>query len=286
MNPLVSPTRNAGRLPPAKIGQDPRTHLPRRFTTDSGRVPTLSSMNSMTSPQRGGVDTPPDYAFQKVHLIEQKKLEYERIREQRRRFELEMQRLDQQQRREAQELARMEEEFGRIAGHQSEPTTPPEYRDSVFPSFVGRPNRYSASSLTSPPGIYNRSARSGSQLASPPSGLGLGRFPVFEDPNPLAMPSRSVPGTRRNSDDEEKEEAVRQDPTSHRSTHAFNRYSMPVTRSRPGTYDPANTAGFLFGDDEPSALPRGTTPDENFPTLVRRDDHMSTPEPDQLRTPF
>lgn len=147
-------------------------------------------------------------------------MEYERIREQRRRFELEMQRLDQQSRREAQELAQMEEEIGRIGGHQSEPTTPPEYRDnpSGFPSIFSRPNRYSASNLTSPPGLFNRPSRSGSQLASPPANMMQARY-AFEDQSPGQMPSRSVPGTRRNSDDE-KDEAVRQDPTSHRSTNA------------------------------------------------------------------
>lgn len=128
-----------------------------------------------------------------------------------------MQRLDQRQRREALELAQMEEEIGRLAGHQSEPTTPPEYRDnSGFPSMFSRPNRYSMSSLASPPGLFNRPARSGSQLTSPPSGLIQNRY-GYEEP----MPSRSVPTTRRNSDDEEKEEAVRQDPTSHRSTNVY-----------------------------------------------------------------
>ena len=52
---------------------------------------------------------------------------------------------------------------------------------------------------------------------------------------------------------------------------------MPVTRSRNGAYEPTidqtGTARFLFGDDEPY-LPRGGTPDEHFPTLVRRDDQM------------
>jgi hypothetical protein len=147
-------------------------------------------------------------------------MEYERIREQRRRFELEMQKLDQQQRREAQELAQMEEEIGRIGGHQSEPTTPPEYRDSSgFPSMFSRPNRYSMSSLASPPGIITRPGRSGSQLASPPSGMMQTRY-AFEDQIPADVPSRSVPTTRRNSDDEVKDDAVRQDPTSHRSTAA------------------------------------------------------------------
>jgi hypothetical protein len=104
----------------------------------------------------------------------------------------------------------------RYGGHQSEPTTPPEYREtsSGFPSIFSRPNRYSTSSLTSPQGIFNRPARSGSLLTSPLSGTLPSRFP-FDD-----APSRSVPSSRRNSDEDEKEEAVRQDPTSHRSTNA------------------------------------------------------------------
>lgn len=144
------------------------------------------------------------------------------MREQKRRFEAEMQLLDLQQRREEQELAQMQEDLGRpngnsAAGHLSEPTTPPEYRESAsgFPSAFSRPNRYSLSSLTSPPGLFNRPGRSGSQLTSPQSGI-ASRF-IMED----KLPSKSVPGTRRNSDEDEKEEAVRQDPTSHRSTNAY-----------------------------------------------------------------
>ncbi|KAF4973413.1 hypothetical protein FSARC_307 [Fusarium sarcochroum] len=226
MHSFVSPSRNAPRMPGPQVNphvgtHDHRSGLPRRFTTDSGRVPTLSSLNAMASPQRVP-ESSQDYnqAMHKVQLtqIEKKKMEYERIREQRRRFELEMQKLDQQQRREAAELAQMEEEVGRLGGHQSEPTTPPEYRDhSGFPSFLSRPSRYSMSSLTSPPGLFNRPVRSGSQLASPQSGIMQTRF-GFEDNTPQ-MPSRSVPTTRRNSDDE-KEEAVRQDPSSHRSGNA------------------------------------------------------------------
>ncbi|RDA93193.1 hypothetical protein CP533_3159 [Ophiocordyceps camponoti-saundersi (nom. inval.)] len=304
MTAYVSPPRNGTRLP-QQTSHDPRSNMPRRFTTDSGRVPT---MPSASPPQR--VDAAQDYTtLHKVQLvghlppsrqrqstahsnvvpcsrtatvedltevlqIEQKKIEYERIREQRRRFELEMQRLDQQQRREAQELAQMEEEMGRIGGHQSEPTTPPEYHDtSGFPTIFSKPNRYSTSSIASPPGLYGRPARSGSQLTSPPAGLVQHRY-GYEDP----LPSRPVLTTCRDSDDDDKEEAVRQDPTSHRSTNALNRYSMPVTRSRNGLYDmnidQANTTRFLFGDEEPKALPQAQTPDESFPTLVRREDQM------------
>lgn len=62
------------------------------------------------------------------------------------------------------------------------------------------------------------------------------------------------------------------------SNDSLNRYSMPVTRSRTGLYDvgldQTNTTRFLFGDEEPSALGHVSAPDENFPTLVRRDDQI------------
>ncbi|KAK0705326.1 hypothetical protein B0H67DRAFT_604226 [Lasiosphaeris hirsuta] len=202
---FVSPPRNG-------------PQLPRRFTTDSGRVPTLSTI---TTTQRG--PEPQEFTgtttLHKVQLLEKKRMDYERLREHKRRFEAEIHKLDAQQRQEERELQQMQEDInsGRYAGHQSEPTTPPEYREtsSGFPTMFSRPNRYSTSSLTSPQGIFNRPGRSGSQLASPQSGIIQNRF-AFDD----QIPSRSVPGSRRNSDEDEKEEAVRQDPTSHRSTNA------------------------------------------------------------------
>ena len=48
---LVSPPRNGTRLPPPTQPQDARVNLTRRFTTDSGRVPTLTSIANPT--QRG-----------------------------------------------------------------------------------------------------------------------------------------------------------------------------------------------------------------------------------------
>jgi len=262
MNAFVSPPRNG-------------PQLPRRFTTDSGRVPTLSSI---TAAQRG--PEPQDFGatttLHKVQLLEKKRMDYERLREHRRRFEADLRELDAVTRKEELELQAMQEDLtlGRFGGHQSEPTTPPEYREtSGFPSMFSRPNRYSTSSLTSPPGLFNRPGRSGSQLASPQSGIIQSRF-AFDD----QLPSRSVPGSRRNSDEDEKEEAVRQDPTSHRSTNALNRYSMPVTHSRTyvsdiGLEDSNNTTGFLFGDEDSNSGETRTTPTNNsdsFPTLLRQ----------------
>ncbi|KAK0740920.1 armadillo-type protein [Schizothecium vesticola] len=254
----------------------PQPQLPRRFTTDSGRVPTLSSITAQRGPE------PQDFAstttLHKVQLLEKKRMDYERLREHKRRFEAEIHKLDAQQRAEERELALMQEDLngGRYAGHQSEPTTPPEYRETSagFPTMFSRPNRYSTSSLTSPPGLFNRPARSGSVLTSPQAGIVQARF-AFDD-----HPSRSVPGSRRNSDEDEKEEAVRQDPTSHRSTNALNRYSMPVTRSRTyldiGLEDSNNTTGFLFGDEDSTteARPAPANNPDSFP--ARPHNHSTT----------
>lgn len=59
---FVSPPRNGGRAP-QQTSHDPRGSMPRRFTTDSGRVPTLSSMTAaLASPPRGlGLDPAPEY---------------------------------------------------------------------------------------------------------------------------------------------------------------------------------------------------------------------------------
>jgi hypothetical protein len=141
--------------------------------------------------------------------LEKKKLEYEYLREQRRRFEAEMELLDHRFKAEGDELSRLSSEMGRASissqghqGHQSEPTTPPEFRDGGFPNQFSRPgsNRFSLNSalngalngFTSPPTMSNRQSRSGSQLTAPPSGSGQSS----------QLPSKSMPGSRRGSDEE------------------------------------------------------------------------------------
>jgi len=134
--------------------------------------------------------------------LEKKKLEYEFLKEQRRRFQTEMELIDLQAENSKDEMMRLSSEVSHrysMPGHQSEPTTPPEYREDAFqekgfPSALSRPNRFSASNLTSPPGLQtssNRASRSGSQ--------------VMNSPFHSHKPAKSVPGTRRNSDEDDEE---------------------------------------------------------------------------------
>lgn len=84
---------------------------------------------------------------------------------------MEMERLAREDEVEGMVLRRMNQEEGLAngAGHQSEPTTPPEYRDSGFPSGLSRPNRYSTSNVLSSAGIAPRKRVGGSSMASAPN---------------------------------------------------------------------------------------------------------------------
>ena len=132
--------------------------------------------------------------------VEKKRQELKTLQEQRERFEAQMALFNQQQAAEKEEFDRMTKDLQQSslnAGHQSEPTTPPEYRDATFGSSFGRSNRYSTSSITSPSGL-NRSNRSGSLLTSPPSELAQTLHNhVASD----TLPSKSVPGSRRGSNE-------------------------------------------------------------------------------------
>jgi hypothetical protein len=86
-----------------------------------------------------------------------------------------------------------------LPGAQSEPTTPPEYREQ--PVAVNRSNRMSVTSLSSlkgpsanPISALHRNTVSNSQH-------GLTLFPQDSQ-----TPDQSVPGSRRNSDEEEEED--------------------------------------------------------------------------------
>lgn len=142
------------------------------------------------------------YAHTDLPQWEKKRQEYDVLQEQRRRFEAELEKFNVQQAREKQQLDQMTEEvmplMHGLAMSASEPTTPPEHRDQLYSSIFPRSNRYSSSSLASPPGLNNRSSRSGSTLTSPPSELAQ---TLHNHINNDALPSKSVPGSRRGSND-------------------------------------------------------------------------------------
>lgn len=115
---------------------------------------------------------------------------------------------------------RREVDHGRFIEHSitqmlasSEPASPPEY-SNAFPNAFSRPNRFSNSSLSSAPGVTNRPSRSSTQLTSPSAGV------VRPYTSGHAhLPSQSVPGSRRQSDDEDDDEAFMYgyDSTYHRA---------------------------------------------------------------------
>ena len=130
----------------------------------------------------------------------------ERLKEQRKRFEAELEKFSKQQALQEKELEQMVVDLQAInfsPGHQSEPTTPPEYRDYDreygFPTiYPRRSNRYSSPSVVSPPGLSNRMSRSGSLLNS-------GATEALPAPQSTTvsdkLPSKSVPTSRRGSND-------------------------------------------------------------------------------------
>ncbi|EON61784.1 hypothetical protein W97_01001 [Coniosporium apollinis CBS 100218] len=269
---------------------DARASLHRRFTTNT--VPQLSSLSPLSpiaQQRRAAAEPVSDLSS----ALEKKKLEFEFLREQRRRFAAEMQLIDLQSKREEDEMHRLAQDLSHIrtSGHQSEPTTPPEYRDNGFPSAFSRPSRFSSASMTSPPGssfLSNRPSRAGSQVTSPPQ--------AYKTQPISHISSKSMPGSRRNSDEEDDEDlfdyAV--STMNPRSGVALNRNSMPVTgydlQNRFTNEMPdlssvlghINTAGFLFGDEDHSVKRNQPSPniksylqmnttDDKFPILVRRD---------------
>ncbi|KAJ5357727.1 hypothetical protein N7541_004885 [Penicillium brevicompactum] len=196
---------------------DVRANLQRRFTTDSSKFSSWGHLN-----QAPGAGSGPGSTQDPLDLLssqfEKKRQHIEYMREQKRRFEEDMKILDLQHAREKLEMDQLSREMAQagISGPVSEPTTPPEYRESTVTSAFGRPNRFSTSSVTSSPGFFN--AFASSALTSP-------QAPTHStQPSIDRFAGHSVPGSRRNS---EKDDFL-SDPTSpFRPAPSAHRYSMP-----------------------------------------------------------
>ncbi|KAF2397182.1 ARM repeat-containing protein [Trichodelitschia bisporula] len=265
-----------------------RQSLHRRFTTNT--VPTLPSLSTLTplSPigqQRRYVAEPSDLASS----LERTKQEYLKLRQQRERFQTELETLDRIDLQKKEEMERLENEVHgyNVAGHLSEPTTPPEYRDNGFTPAFSRPHRLSLASIASPQSLSSmvspRAARSGS--------VGFSSYASH------ATPHQSVPGSRRGSDEEDSydSEII---TLNNRTTGTLrhNRNSVPANFDFRGLADSSDTSDVhsilgikniqsLLNEDDDKLMPshyRTTSIDgkgrlhmsensEKFPILVRRD---------------
>ncbi|KAJ9238826.1 hypothetical protein DTO169E5_4659 [Paecilomyces variotii] len=280
--------------------QDVRANLQRRFTTDASKLSSWSYFNQQQQPQLPeSIDLLSSTTqLHKSQLFEKKRQHIEYMREQKKRFEADMKLLDLQHEREKQEMDQLARDLAQagLSGPVSEPTTPPEYRDSGFPTVFSRPTRFSTSSVTSSPGIFNVFAPS--QVTSPQSNQA--RSSAAQTPN-NRFSVQSVPGSRRNS---EEESYFSETLSPYRNSSSVNnRYSMPVTglssqlrsslagfgnNNNGNGIDSFSAAKYLFHNEDDRAtlkdedrLPtpdiksylKMTDPDDKFPTLSRREDN-------------
>ncbi|CAG7920435.1 unnamed protein product [Penicillium olsonii] len=225
--------------------------------------------------------------------FEKKRQHIEYMREQKRRFEEDMKILDLQHAQEKLEMDQLSRELAQagLSGPVSEPTTPPEYRESTVTGAFGRPSRFSTSSVTSSPGFFNAFAPSTLTSPQAPS--------QANQPAVDRFAGHSVPGSRRNS---EKDDFLA-DPTSpFRPAPSGHRYSMPSGHTNGhgrnsisglSSVNPAldkwSGTQYLFPSADDKSLGhlrdlerlstpdiksyiRLTEPDDKFPTLSRRGD--------------
>lgn len=243
-----------------------RGSLQRRFTTDSSK---LSLGRASFGQQYGSLASASPY--------EQKQI-FEDIQIARRKAQEQLALLDEKERKlqmngGPQEIDRFTNGFQRMSlnGPVSEPTTPPDYSEDVFSNRYSRSSRVSMSNITSPPGLSKRTSAASSRIMSPPGN----RVSLSGLYSTHRQSTKSMPGSRRGSDEEE--DYLDQLPQNNRSA-ALNRFSMPVNGSRHSQVNTIrrNAAALndpnLLHEDEAihntySALTGGV--DEPFPTLSR-----------------
>ncbi|KIV86091.1 hypothetical protein, variant [Exophiala sideris] len=234
---------------------DARASLQRRFTTDSSKMPMARPYGQ-------------PYTSVTPTAVKNKQM-YEDIQSAKRKAEEQLRLLELQERSlqmgvNTQDLERISTRMNRISlnGPVSEPTTPPEYAESGFSNRFSRSSRLSMNSVISPPGLSNRMSQSSSQITSPPGNRLSGNGLLSQSQQKPS--AKSVPGSRRGSDEDE---YYPEDLPTTRSAATLNRFSMPVNSNRhahprlsaPGTstgntFGLANTTSFLFDEDDDKHL--------------------------------
>ncbi|KAI5841910.1 armadillo-type protein [Morchella snyderi] len=289
---------------PLSATPDSRATLQRRFTTDSMRPPNIDMGWDSSNVFHRNRMNPSDSldlapSFQRLQVadqseadLQQKQQELEHKRQQRKVFETQMALLHIQQQRDEQEIMRIAQDLDRDrqvtqgsvhGGYKPSavrvPTTPPELRDGASYEFSssGIPV---ATALATPPSSGRRDGR---QLMTPPTDDGSIFMPH--------KPSRSVPGSRRNSDEHEILGMQDQAPIGPRSNI---RNSLPNgSIARPGQQlDTASShlgmgqidTSFLYSEADKDGNAKNApsannslktylqmTDADDFPVLVRRD---------------
>ncbi|OCT45870.1 putative RNA-binding protein [Cladophialophora carrionii] len=227
---------------------DARGGLQRRFTTDSSKMSVARPFGQQYPSVNSTAQAKNKQMFEDIQNAKRKAEEQLRL--------LEMQERSLQMGASTQDLDRISTHLNRISlnGPVSEPTTPPEYAESGFSNRFSRSSRLSTNSILSPPGLSKRMSQSSSQVTSPPANRlsGNGMFNQSQKPS-----AKSVPGSRRGSDEDE---YYPEDLPTTRAAASLNRFSMPVNTGRnprlsvSGTggnsFGLANTTSFLFDEDE------------------------------------
>ncbi|EEP79253.1 conserved hypothetical protein [Uncinocarpus reesii 1704] len=272
------------------IGTDIRSTIQRRFTTDSTKISPWMGFGPQPVPLPESIDILSSATrMHKSQLFEKKRQHIEYMREQKKRFEADLKLLNLQQEKEEEEMDQIARDLARtgLGGPVSEPTTPPEYHDSGFPTALSRPARFSISNGQSTPGRFNNffspQLTSPASKASSPFGLN----------NSESITSSM--NSRRNSENEFQANGF----GAYRPRH-MSRYSMSNSTFQSSAQSTAsNTSSFSnslgFGafytgkhsvdedenkhrEEERMSTPdvksylRLTDPDDKFPTLTRRND--------------
>ena len=253
---------------------DVRGPLQRRFTTDSSK---LNFGRAAFGQQYSS------FASQN----EQKQI-YEDIQIARRKAQEQLALLDEKEKRlqlgnpAQQEIDRFTGGFQRMSlnGPVSEPTTPPDYSEDVFSNRYSRSSRLSMSNMTSPPGLSKRTSAASSKIMSP-NGARISTTGLYSTHR---QSTKSMPGSRRGSDEEE--DYLDQLPIN-RTNGSINRFSMPVngtrisqsnTIRRNAAAAAAMNHDVIYDDDALhstySALTGGD--EEAFPTLSRDGTRVSS----------
>ena len=222
-------------------------------------------------------------------------------------MQVELERMEMQERQNELEIRRITHELTthnplpKSTGH-SEPTTPPEFKDMTFSERRGRSGFMSGSLLSTPPSL-SRHEKAAHQLMTPPAEDIL---PIFGQ----KTPSKSVPSSRRNSD--ENEFGTQQDEPILGQRFVNNRYhhsqfgevdqtptnspryrtsssNVPRTATHQATEAGSSMLNLLFNEDgerngASKAVQTAASPgvkgylqmnstDDKFPILVRRDSY-------------